>query len=83
MDKFTWHRHLPKTSAHPSNMFPQKLLTFAEFHKIYEQISTTLYRRRTNCYQKRLVKNGKNTSTAKKGIPERNRLLPTCVGEEK
>jgi hypothetical protein len=28
-------------------------------------------------------KNGKNTNIAKKGIPKRNRLFPTRVGEEK
>jgi len=43
----------------------------------------SFYRRQTNCHQKKLVKNGKNSTTAKKGIPERNRLLPTRVGEEK
>jgi hypothetical protein len=32
----------------------QKPLKLTSFHKIYEQISTTLLSRQTNCYQKKV-----------------------------
>jgi hypothetical protein len=70
-------------NQHSSNTYTKKHSNSQVFIKFMNKSQLPFYRAKPIVIQKSWWKNARNASNAKKGIPQRNRLLPTCVGEEK